>query len=84
MTAPALEANIETTVDELKMLKDSPLLWSGIRGAMKGMFETGRISILQDFDSVCMADAFIGFSDDEWKAVKKFFALNKEISGWDK
>jgi hypothetical protein len=42
----------------------------------------GRISVLEDFDSLMQADALIGFSADEWKAVQKFFQFNDEISGW--
>lgn len=44
----------------------------------------GRLSILQDFDNLCAADACIGFSEEEWKSIKKFFEFNKVISGWDK
>lgn len=44
----------------------------------------GRVSVLKDFDDMCLADAFMGFSDEEWKAVRKFFAFNKAVSGWDK
>lgn len=47
----------------------------------KEIFTKGRESVLQDFDSVCLADAFVGFSEEEWKAIKKFFAFNKLISG---
>lgn len=48
------------------------------------MLETGRLSVLKEFDDMCQADAFVGFSDEEWRAIKRFFAFNKEISGWDK
>jgi len=44
--------------------------------------EKGRISVLEDFDSLMQAYALIGFSADEWKAVQKFFQFNDEISGW--
>ncbi len=47
-------------------------------------FTEGRLSVLKEFDQMCRADAFIGFTDAEWQAVKKFFKFNKEISGWDK
>ena len=47
-------------------------------------FEKGRLSILKDFDNMCKADVFIGFTDKEWEAIKKFFKLNKQISKWDK
>lgn len=50
----------------------------------KKFFEKGRLSVLQDFDAMCMADAFVGFSDEEWSAVQKFFEFNKQVSGWDK
>lgn len=46
----------------------------------KEAFTLGRESVLNDFDSICKADAFIGFSESEWGAVKKFFAFNKLIS----
>lgn len=45
-------------------------------------FVAGRVSVLEDFDSVMKADAFMGLSDEEWKAVQKFFRYNDEISGW--
>lgn len=45
--------------------------------------ETGRLSVLQDFDDLCKADAFVGFSSEEWTAIRKFFEFNKQISGWD-
>lgn len=43
----------------------------------------GRLSVLQNFDDLCKADAFLGFTKEEWEAVRKFFAVNKKISGWD-
>ena len=46
--------------------------------------EFGRVSVLKDFDTVCKVDAFIGFTDAEFSAVKKFFEFNKQISNWDK
>lgn len=52
--------------------------------SVQKLVELGRLSVLRDFDAVCMADAFMGFSDVEWKGIQKFFAFNKEISGWDK
>lgn len=48
--------------------------------AEKEIFTLGRVSVLEDFDGVCAADAFMGFTDDEFAAVKKFFAFNKAIS----
>ena len=44
--------------------------------------EYGRVSVLEDFDSLMKADGFIGLTNDEWKAVQKFFRYNDEISGW--
>ena len=79
-----IDDNIEATVVELRMLADNPaLLWPGVRGALKGMISVGRRTVLEDFDSMCLADAFVGFSDAEWAAIRKFFAFNKSISGWD-
>lgn len=46
--------------------------------------EAGRVSVLSDFDSMCMADSFVGFNEVEWSAIKRFFEFNKQISGWDK
>lgn len=46
----------------------------------KEIFTMGRKSVLDDFDSMCYADAFVGFTTDEWKAIKKFFAFNKAIT----
>lgn len=45
--------------------------------------EKGRLSVLKDFDDMCKADAFVGFTLEEWNAVQKFFEFNKQISGWD-
>lgn len=45
--------------------------------------ELGRVSVLREFDAMCAADAFIGFTTEEWAAIKKFFAFNKQISGWN-
>ena len=46
--------------------------------------EEGRISVLEDFDMLTKADAYVGFGSYEWAAIKKFFQMNKVISGWDK
>lgn len=43
-----------------------------------------RKTVLLDFDNMCVADSFVGFTEDEWKAIKKFFDFNKKLSGWDK
>lgn len=48
------------------------------------LIELGRLSVLRDFDSMSQADAFVGFTSEEWKAIKKFFAFNKALSQWDK
>lgn len=45
----------------------------------KEIFTLGRLSVLNDFDSMCKADAFMGFTDEEFKAVKKFFAFNNSL-----
>jgi hypothetical protein len=50
----------------------------------KEAIEYGRLSVLRDFDSVCQADVFMGFTEEEFAAVKKFFQFNKAVSGWDK
>lgn len=50
----------------------------------KEVIAIGRLSVLQDFDIVCKADGFVGFTDNEWQAVRKFFRVNREISNWDK
>lgn len=55
-----------------------------VQKAVDELVTVGRVSVLRDFDNMCAADAFVGFSDEEFAAVKKFFAFNKEISGWDK
>lgn len=44
--------------------------------AEKVAFTLGRESVLMDFDNMCLAHAFIGFSEIEWNAIKKFFAFN--------
>ena len=83
------EENIEKTIDEIEVMMSDPsrtnaLFRPAMRGALRGMIEVGRLSVLQDFDNMCIADAFVGFTDAEWQAVKKFFAFNKKISNWDK
>lgn len=50
----------------------------------KFFIEKGRLSVLEDFDTLCKADALMGFTDDEFKTIKKFFEFNKQVSGWDK
>lgn len=50
----------------------------------KEAIEWGRVSVLRDFDNMMAADAFVGFEPEEWAAIKKFFAFNKEITHWDK
>lgn len=45
------------------------------------LVEFGRETVLEDFDAVCMANAFMGFTDEEFAAVKKFFAFNNQITG---
>lgn len=57
---------------------------TGLDTELMSAVTVGRLSVLQDFDNMCKADAFLGFSPDEWAAVQKFFAVNKKISGWDK
>ncbi len=42
----------------------------------KVIFSMGRESVLNDFDVICLADAFISLTDEEFKAVKKFFYIN--------
>lgn len=49
----------------------------------KEVFMMGRVSVLDDFDAMCCADAFMGFSDDEWSSIKKFFAFNNALRGKD-
>lgn len=50
---------------------------------MDALISIGRVSVLREFKAMCLADAFLGFSDAEWNAVKKFFAMNESISDWD-
>ena len=50
---------------------------------LEDAFTDGRVSVLKEFDMVCQADAFMGFSASEWAAVQRFIKLNKEISGGD-
>lgn len=70
-------------VVEFKVLV-SQEIQSALKEKENEWVEKGRLSVLQDFDNMCKADAFIGFSDEEWKAIKKFFEFNKQVSGWDK
>lgn len=52
------------------------------RQKQEELVEYGRVSVLEDFHSLMKADAFMGLTEDEWKAVQKFFRYNDEISGW--
>lgn len=63
--------------------KFGEILTSIAKTAEERGIETGRVSVLQDFDDMCLADAFLGFSREEWEAIRNFFAVNKKISGWD-
>lgn len=48
------------------------------------VFEAGRVSVLRDFDNLCQADGFVGYTEDEWATIKRFFAMNKASNQWDK
>jgi len=48
------------------------------------IFTRGRESVLDDFDNLCQADAFLGFSEDEFNAVKKFFRFNSKLRNRNK
>lgn len=54
--------------------------YNNLTEEQKEIFTKGRESVLDDFDTVCLADAFIGFNTEEWKAVKKFFKLNRALT----
>lgn len=43
------------------------------------IIEWARGTVLEDFDAVCAADAFMGFTDAEFAAIKKFFSFNNSI-----
>lgn len=43
-------------------------------------FVRGRVSVLRDFHNMCAADAFMGFTDAEWSAIKKFFKFNEALT----
>lgn len=45
------------------------------------LIELGRMTVLRDFQRMCAADAFMGFSKDEWEAIQKFFAFNNLVAG---
>lgn len=55
-----------------------------VEAKLEDAFTDGRVSVLRDFDNMCAADAFVGYSEAEWSAIKRFFEHNKLISGWDK
>jgi len=38
-----------------------------------------RKEILEELDAVATADAFVGFTEEEWAGVKKFIKLNESI-----
>lgn len=45
------------------------------------MFALGRESVLRDFHNMCAADAFVGFTEEEWRGFKKMITLNEKIAG---
>ena len=45
----------------------------------KNAFTIGRLSVLNDFDALCKADAFMGLSEVEFGGVKKFFSINNQL-----
>lgn len=55
-----------------------------IEASLEAMVLIGRTGVLEEFDGIASADAFVGFSADEWRGVQKFFEHNKKVSGWDK
>lgn len=81
----AVDDTIEETIVDLKKFFPYPnALWPAVRGSLHASVVIGRLSVLEDFDRMCIADGYVGFTSDEWKAVQKFFAHNKQITGWDK
>lgn len=80
-----IEYAISGSVSDINACRQlpQPLFDSALVGAFKGMITIGRLSVLEDFDAMCEADACIGLTESEWAAVKKFFELNKAISRWD-
>lgn len=49
--------------------------------AEKTAFTLGRASVLDDFDAICKADAFMGFTEQEWSSIKRFFDFNNLVTG---
>lgn len=45
----------------------------------KELIEFGRQTVLEDFENLLSVDAFVGFTEQEWNGVKKFFAMNKAL-----
>ncbi len=45
----------------------------------KECIEYGRITVLEDFDSILSIDAFMGFTDAELEAIKKFIRFNNAL-----
>lgn len=83
-----IQSVIEQSVEDIIQLVSSgsseAILRPALQGSFMGMVEIGRLSVLRDFDAICKADAFVGFNEDEWKAVRKFLEFNKLISQWDR
>ena len=61
----------KTRKEILDQMEGEPMYKEGV--------EDGRESVLVDFDNMCAADAFVGFTNEEWTAIKKFFAFNRSL-----
>lgn len=76
-----------TTQDHIdKLLFDYDLIetdkncLNNISGAISDAITIGRKSVLDDFDTVCKADVFMGLSDEQWYGVKLFFKINNQLT----
>jgi len=45
----------------------------------KKIFTMGRLSVLNEFDSICLLPSFMNLSDEEFNAVRKFFDINNHL-----
>lgn len=46
---------------------------------VKTIIEFGRLTVLEDFNALLSVDAFVGFSEEQWKGVKMFFEMNNAL-----
>lgn len=74
------EADREIADMMRKYTVESPYVSLTVRALLAAMVRIGRDSIIEDFEAMCAADGMIGFTNEEWAAIKKFFEWNRSLT----